>query len=103
MSITEYWTLKCPSGHTETFDSLEDAAKYADAAVRHFDLVLTAECRPEFRFTAWLTVQDKIFAAVKSEFRTGEVEIVLKAEEGHRYEMKIVPVDKKKDEPDSQN
>lgn len=103
MSITEYWTLKCPSGHTETFNSLEDAAKYADAAVRHFDLVLTAECRPEFRFTAWLTVEYRKEYTISSEFRSGEVEIVFKAEEGHRYKMKIISVDKKRDEPDSQN
>lgn len=103
MSITEYWTLKCPSGHTETFDSLEEAAKYADAAVRHFDLVLTAEHRPEFRFAAWLTIEYREGYTISSEFRTGEVDIVLKAEEGHRYEMKIVPVSKNKDEPDSQN
>lgn len=103
MSVTEYWTVKCPSGFTETFKSLNEAVEYADAAVRHFDLVLTAECRPEFRFAAWLTVEYRKEYTICSEFRTGEVEIVLKAEEGRRYETEIVPVSKNRNEPDSQN
>lgn len=102
MSVTEYWTLKCPSGFTETFKSLNEAAEYAEGAVRHFDLTLSVD-RPEFRFAAWLTVEYRKEYTICSEFRTGEVEIILKAEEGRKYEMEVVPVNKNRNEPDSQN